>query len=46
MAYHADAETFQRDRTKQNRALAAGWRTVRFTWEDVVNDPGTVLTVR
>jgi hypothetical protein len=45
MAYHADADTFQRDRTKQNRALAAGWWTVRFTWDDLSADPDGVISV-
>jgi hypothetical protein len=45
VAYHTDPETFQRDRTKQNRALLLGWRTLRFTWSDLTSDPDGVASV-
>lgn len=42
-AFHSDAGTFQRDRTRQNRLIAAGWRLLRFTWEDLTLRPEHVL---
>lgn len=42
-AYHSGDDRFQRDRTKQNALLAAGWRVLRFTWADLVDRPDTVL---
>lgn len=32
-----------RDRTLDNRLVAAGWRVLRFTWSEVVHDPAAVL---
>jgi very-short-patch-repair endonuclease len=34
-AYHSDQGRFQRDRTKQNAAVKAGWTILRFTWADL-----------
>ncbi|WP_262365838.1 endonuclease domain-containing protein [Gordonia sp. OPL2] len=34
-AFHRDAKTFQRDRTKRNAWIAAGWTTLNFTWTDI-----------
>ena len=46
-AHHSAAAAFERDRWRQNELVLAGWRVLRFTWEMVTNDPGTVLaTVR
>lgn len=46
-AYHSDAARFQRDRTRQNRLVRAGWTVLRFTWHDLARDPAAVLgTVR
>jgi hypothetical protein len=42
-AYHSDEIAFQRDRTRQNRLIAAGYRVLRFTWDDVVRRPDHVL---
>jgi len=36
-------EAFQRDRTRQNRLVAAGYRVLRFTWHDLVHRPGHVV---
>jgi very-short-patch-repair endonuclease len=40
---HSKRETFQRDRTKQNALIAAGWTVLRFTWGDLVDDPHSVI---
>jgi very-short-patch-repair endonuclease len=42
-AWHVDRDRFQRDRTRQNRLVAAGWTVLRFTWEDVKYRLDTVL---
>lgn len=42
-AYHSSHERFQRDRTKQNALIAAGWRVLRFTRADLDDRPGYVL---
>ena len=40
-------ERFQRDRSRQNRLVAAGWTVLRFTWRDLVERPGYVVrTIR
>lgn len=45
-SYHSDSQAFQRDRDKQNRTQALGWRTLRFTWNDVFLEPDrTAATV-
>jgi very-short-patch-repair endonuclease len=42
-AFHSDAQTFQRDRTRQNRLIAAGYSVLRFTWDDLVRRPEYVV---
>ena len=42
-AIHSRRETFQRDRTKQNRVAAAGYVVLRFTWEDLAQRPHHVV---
>jgi very-short-patch-repair endonuclease len=45
-AYHA-RESFQADRTKQNRLVTAGYTVLRFTWADLTDRPrDVVLAVR
>lgn len=39
---HSSPESFQRDRTRQNRLVALGWTVLRFTWADVVRDQAMV----
>jgi very-short-patch-repair endonuclease len=39
---HAGRAAFQRDRTRQNRLVAAGWTVLRYTWVDVVKRPNYV----
>jgi hypothetical protein len=38
-AFHSDQERFQRDRSRQNRLVAAGWTVLRFTWSDLKDRP-------
>ncbi|HEY3736329.1 MAG TPA: DUF559 domain-containing protein [Jatrophihabitans sp.] len=40
--YHR-RDRFQRDRTKQNALIRAGWTVLRFTWSDIVERPEYVL---
>jgi very-short-patch-repair endonuclease len=41
--YHRAGARFQRDRTKQNALVRAGWTVLRFTWADLDDRPDTVL---
>ena len=41
-ASHATGQAFEGDRVRDQRALLAGWRVVRFTWRQVVQDPARV----
>jgi hypothetical protein len=43
-AHHLDRLTFRRDRSKQNRATMLGWVVLRYTWWDVVEQPGRVCS--
>jgi very-short-patch-repair endonuclease len=36
---------FQRDRTRQNALVLAGWTVLRFTWADVVERPEQVVAL-
>ena len=42
-AYHSTPDQFRRDRQRQNRLIAAGWRVLRFTWHDVMERPADVV---
>ncbi len=42
-AFHSDDETFQHDRTRQNRLVRAGYTVLRFTWDDVTRRPDDVV---
>jgi very-short-patch-repair endonuclease len=42
-AYHSDVDAFQRDRRRQNRLVAQGWRVLRFTYRDLVERPDVVV---
>jgi very-short-patch-repair endonuclease len=44
-AFHSDVDRFQRDRTRQNALIAAGWVVLRFTWADLTQRPGRVATL-
>ncbi len=43
-AYHSDPGRFQRDRSRQNELVRLGWTVLRFTWADIVERPGYVVT--
>ena len=46
-AFHADRERYRTDRRRANELVLAGWRVLRFSWEDVVAAPDRVVaTVR
>ena len=40
---HSSREAFQRDRTRQNELVAAGYRVLRFTWDDLDRRPAAVI---
>lgn len=42
-AWHIDPERFQRDRSRQNALVTAGWTVLRFTWLDLTQCPDMVL---
>jgi hypothetical protein len=39
---HLTRHAFERDRRRDQRLVLAGWRVVRFTWRQVVEQPATV----
>ena len=41
-AFHRTAGAFEEDRRRDATLQIAGYRVVRFTWRQVVNDPGGV----
>ncbi|MCR8896913.1 DUF559 domain-containing protein [Gordonia sp. GONU] len=43
MAFHRDAETFQRDRRRRNDLIALGWTVLNYTWADLTERPGYVV---
>jgi very-short-patch-repair endonuclease len=44
MAYHVDVDRFRRDRSRQNALVTAGWTILRFTWADLTERPGYVVS--
>ena len=42
-AFHADRQSYRQDRRRGNALLVAGWRVLRFSWEDVVLRPDEVV---
>ncbi|MFP5021671.1 DUF559 domain-containing protein [Pseudonocardia phyllosphaerae] len=42
-AWHVDVERFRNDRRKGNALVAAGWRLLRFTWDDLDRRPDMVV---
>ena len=42
-AYHSDRADYRRDRRRTNALTALGYRVLRFSWEDVVGDAGSVV---
>ena len=43
-AWHVDVERFSGDRRKQNALELAGWTVLRFTWHDLTERPGEVVS--
>ena len=41
--WHMLAQAFETDRLRDNAAQLAGWRVLRFTWEEIVNTPERVV---
>lgn len=44
-AFHSDVDRFQRDRTRQNALVTAGWVVLRFTWADLTQRPDRVASL-
>ena len=45
-AFHSDRNAFESDRRRQNALVLDGWLVLRFTWDQIVNDPaGVIATV-
>lgn len=42
-AFHADRASYRNDRRRNNELVLAGWRVLRFSWEDVVGSPQVVV---
>ncbi len=42
--HHTVLSDHASDRRRDNRLMAAGWRVLRFTWWDLVERPGDVVT--
>lgn len=43
-AFHMDRPTFRKDRRVQNETELLGWRTLRYTWWDLMTRPFAVVT--
>jgi hypothetical protein len=43
--WHALDQAFDSDRRRDNLAMLAGWRVLRFTWRDLVERPADVVTM-
>lgn len=45
--WHTKVRSFQSDRERDRRAIEHGWRVLRFTWNDVHDNPGeTIQTIQ
>lgn len=44
-AWHGDRDALARDVVRYNALVAAGWRVLRFTWEQVMQSPSYVRAV-
>jgi len=42
-AYHSSRPAFERDRRRDARLQAAGFRVIRFTYLQIVNEPLTLI---
>jgi REase_MTES_1575/Transcriptional regulator, AbiEi antitoxin len=43
-AFHGTARAFERDRARDRRLSAAGWRVIRVTWRQLRDEPEAVAT--
>jgi hypothetical protein len=43
-AFHADRARYRSDRRRLNALELAGWRVLRFSWEDVIGNPSYVIS--
>ena len=43
-AFHGGRDAFQLDRDRQNALVTAGFRVLRFTWQDLTDRPAAVAT--
>lgn len=43
MAYHGSARAFVEDRRRDAELMAAGYRVLRVTWEDLTREPEATL---
>jgi len=41
-ATHGTRQAFERDRARDQRLELAGYRVIRFTWDQIVHNPGHV----
>ncbi len=44
-SFHQRTEDFERDRARDNAAIAAGFRVLRFSWRTMMDTPGDVLAL-
>jgi very-short-patch-repair endonuclease len=44
-AYHGNRAAFERDRRKDAALVAAGYRVIRITWRQLVDEPHTVVAL-
>lgn len=44
-AFHSDREAYRNDRRRLNELERLGWRVLRFSWEDVVDRPESVVAL-
>ncbi len=42
-AFHADRSSYRSDRRRGNGLVLAGWKVLRFSWEDVLTRPHVVV---
>jgi hypothetical protein len=43
--HHSDVLDFERDRARDNRLMAAGWRILRITWQMITERPDEVVAL-
>ena len=41
--YHGSVSAREADRLRDNRLMAAGWRVIRITWEDLRDRPDAIV---